>query len=295
MRVPLRFLIAAALVVGAIAADEPANSTFWFSSEGKPTVELPVESRRAFAFGDSQVIEGIAEWRGFELDLDRDGANEAILRSVGKSGQPRHLILRKFDGEWEWIGWFDGEFSLVRQTEGWMDDIVAVEMPTKATATLKFDGIRYMETRREEVVDGELKTTIVAPDPFVPPPPGVEFDSPLVGKWVSVSSSGGAGDGSGQIVVITINEQGICHQVRIDVVPSDESRGDGKAYEAVGAELEGHESSRIDLRTGREIWGPGPRRATLRSVDWKVVNRQLEWNMDMGTMGGQGLTYSPVH
>lgn len=291
----MRFLIAAALAGGAIAGDEPAKNTSWFSSEGKPTVELPVESRRAFAFGDSQVIEEIVEWRGFEVDLDRDGTNEAILRFVGKSGQPRHLILRKFDGEWEWIGGFNGEFSLVRQTEGWMDDIVAVEMPKKATSALKFDGIRYMETRREEEVGGELKTTIVAPDPFVPPPPGVEFDSPLVGKWVSVSSSGGAGDGPGQIVVITINEKGICHQVRIDVVPSDESRGDDKAYEAVGAELQGHESSTIDLRTGRQILAPDSRDASFRSVHWKVVDGQLHWQMDMGTMGGQGVTYSAVN
>ncbi len=291
----MKFLIAAALAGGAISADEPGKNNSWFSSEGKATVELPVESRRAFAFGDSQVIEGIADWRGFELDLDLDGTNEAILRSVGESGQPRHLILRKFDREWEWIGWFNGEFSLVRQTKGWMDDIVAVEVPTKATATLKFDGIRYMETRREEQVGAEFKTTINSPDPFVPPPPGVEFDSPLVGKWVSVGSSGGAGDGPGEIVVITINEKGICHQVRIDVVPSDESRGDDKAYEAVGAELQGHESSTIDLRTGREILAPNRRDASFRSVHWKVVDGQLHWRMDMGTMGGQGVTYSPVN
>lgn len=291
----MRVLIAVCLASGTIAADEPAKRAFWFSSEGKPTVELPLDSRRAFAFGDSQVIEGIAEWRGFELDLDRDGTNEAILRSVGKNGQPRHQILRRFDGEWEWIGGVNGEFSLVRQAEGWMDDIVAVEMPTKVTATLKFDGVRYMETRREEQEGGELKTTIVAPDPFVPPPPGVEFDSPLVGKWVSVSSSGGAGDGPGQIVVITINEKGICHQVRIDVVPSEESRGDGMAYEAVAAELQGHESSRIDLRTGREILAPDRRDASFRSVHWKVVDGQLHWQMDMGTMGGQGMTYSRVN
>jgi hypothetical protein len=276
------------------AADKVLKDPAWFSSNGRPVIELPVESKQAFAYGDSQAIEGGKEWRGFEVDLDHDGVKEEIVRATGRDGRLRHDVLRKFEGEWEWIGWFNGEFSLVRQAEGWLDDIVAVEGKsdtTKIDTILKFNGLRYTSTLQVEERNGKRTSSRLAPDPFVPPAPGEEFESPLVGKWASMSYFG---DGPAEIVAITICEDGTYHEVRVGIVPSEESREEGRSYEAVGAELMRHESGNIDLRTGRDILPAAARSATLRSIHWQVIDGELHWDMDMGTMGGQGTAYSRV-
>ncbi len=274
-----------------------ASAPAWFSSEGRPTIELPTESKEAFAFGDLHLTEGTAEWRGFEVDLDRDGENEVIVRDKRKGKIPRHRIIRKFDGEWEWIGWLDGEFSLFRQTEGWMDDIVATvpkgKSGGKTITTMKFNGLRYREIMKSEEDGRDRRVFRLSPDPVVPPPgEAAGWVSPLVGAWADMIHMGR--EGPVCITTVSINPDGCYHAVWIGIVPSEESRKDGAPYEPVGADLERHETGRIDLRTGREILPPGRRSVTMRSIHWEVIDGKLHWKMDMGTMGGQGVTYNPV-
>ena len=255
-----------------------------------------MDSRGAFAFGDSHLIEGL-EWRGFALDLDRDGQSELIARGDKGGEFPYFWVVRKFDGEWELIGRFTGEFKLFEREDGWMDDIVATVSNTKSggetITTMKFNGLDYREVWQVEDDGRERKATRLAPDPVVPPAGDAgEWESPLVGAWADMLHLGG--DGPSHIRTVSINRDGVYHMLEVELDPGEYPRKEGAPYAPVGAELKSHETGRIDLRTGREILPRQRRSATMRSIHWEVREGQLHWIMDMGTMGGQGVTYCPV-
>lgn len=203
------------------------------------------------------------------------------------------------DGEWELAARFTGEFQLVKRAKDWPDDIVASKVDAvsggKKVTAMKFAGMGYLDVWELLEDRNGSKVTRVSPNPEVPPPLGEVGDwvSPMVGDWVSIIHLGA--DGPTDITTVTIEEGGTYHLVAIGMIPSEKSRGDQDQYDPVGAELKRYETGRIDLRTGREILPAGTRDITMRSISWGVLDGRLHWYMDMGTMGGQGVTYSPVY
>lgn len=282
-----------------IRNDLAALKTAWFSSSNEKVVPIPGadDLRKSYVATELELGPGIIE--GFEVDLDRNGINERIIRTTGKDGrQPFHQVLFFVDGEWELAARFTGEFLLVKRAVDWPDDILvskvdAVSGGKKVTA-MKFAGMGYLDVWELLEDPKGSKVTRVSADPEVPPPFGVVGDwvSPMVGDWVSIIHLGA--DGPTDITTVTIEEEGAYHLVAIGMIPSEKSRGDQDQYDPVGAELKRYETGRIDLRTGREILPLGRRNEGVRSISWGVLDGKLHWYMDMGTMGGEGVTYSPV-
>ena len=57
----------------------------------------------------------------------------------------------------------------------------------------------------------------------------------------------------------------------------------------------GTEQGGYGLKTGQEKISEADRKLSVESVTWTVEGGELHWEMDMGNMGGQGMTYSRVH
>jgi hypothetical protein len=119
-----------------------------------------------------------------------------------------------------------------------------------------------------------------------------EAESPLIGHWAGIIALGRPGPA--QITTITINKDGTYHWLDIEISSGKKYVEDNPiSYSPDGAELR-HSTGWINLKTGEQRVTDADRKLSVKSVTWTVKKDRLHWDMDMGNMGGQAMTYSRV-
>lgn len=117
-------------------------------------------------------------------------------------------------------------------------------------------------------------------------------DSPLIGHWTSIIAMGRPGPV--QITTITINADGVYHQLDIEISSGKKYVEENpSSYSPDDAEIR-HSTGWINLKTGEERITDADRELSVKSILWTVKDDKLHKDVDLGNMGGEGMTYSPV-
>jgi hypothetical protein len=118
-----------------------------------------------------------------------------------------------------------------------------------------------------------------------------ERPSPLIGRWADILTMGRPGPA--KVTTITINEDGTYHWLDIEIDPGKSDLEDPTSYLPDGADVQ-HSTGWIDLNTGKEKISEEDRKLAVEAVTWSVQDGELHWDMDLGSMGGQGLTFTRI-